>query len=47
MSKSELKQLGWAAVGVVAGLALYNTLKTVAGSTIVGRVLDGSLVRRA
>lgn len=47
MSKAELKQLGWAAVGVVAGMALYNTVRTIAGSTIVGRVLDGSLVRRA
>jgi hypothetical protein len=43
---ANLKQLGWAALGVVAGLALFNTLRTVAGNSIVGKALSGDLARR-
>lgn len=47
LSTANAKQLGWAAVGVVAGIALFNTLKTLAGNSIVGKALSGDLARRA
>lgn len=46
-SAANVKQLAWAAVGVVAGLALFNTLAKVAGNSLAGKVLSGDLVKRA
>jgi hypothetical protein len=40
-------QLGWAAVGVFAGLVLYNNALALTRSTIVGRVIEGRLLRSA
>lgn len=47
ISKTNAKQLGWAAVGVLAGIVLYNNLSKVLGSTVVGKALSGDLVRSA
>jgi hypothetical protein len=46
-STANVKQIGWAAVGVVAGVALFNALTQVAGNSFFGKVLDGSILRRA
>jgi hypothetical protein len=46
-STANVKQIGWAAVGVVAGVALFNILTQLSGRSVVGKVLDGSIVRRA
>lgn len=46
LSAANAKQLGWAALGVVAGIALFNIAKQVAGNTVVGKVLDGSIANR-
>jgi hypothetical protein len=45
-SAANVKQLGWAAVGVVAGFVLYNTLTRLAGNSFAGKVLSGEVVRR-
>jgi energy-converting hydrogenase Eha subunit E len=47
MSKANVRQLGWAAVGVALGLVLYNNVYALSRSTAAGRVLDGSLIRAA
>lgn len=47
ISKANAKQIAWAAVGVTAGLALFNNLSRLTSNTIIGRVLNGSLVRSA
>lgn len=47
LSKANAKQLAWAAVGVTVGIALFNNVSKLLGSTIVGRALNGDLVRGA
>lgn len=47
LSKGNAKQLGYAAVGVVAGIALFNNLQRLFSSTVIGKALDGRLVRSA
>lgn len=41
------QQLLMAAIPVALGIILLNNLKQVAGNTVVGKVIDGSLLRRA
>lgn len=47
MGKKEAKAIGFAALGVVAGIVLFNNLTTFAGNSTVGKFLDGKLVRSA
>ena len=47
VSKANAKQIAWASVGVVAGIALFNNLSRLLSSTVVGKALDGRLVRSA
>lgn len=47
VSKANAKQLIWAAVGVTAGIALFNNLQRLLGNTVAGKALNGDLVRSA
>jgi len=47
VGKKEFRAIGFAALGVVAGIVLFNNLSTVAGNTAIGKFLDGKLVRGA
>ena len=41
VSKANVKQIGWAAVGVTAGIVLYNNVLKLTRGTAVGRVIEG------
>lgn len=47
MGKKELRAIGFASLGVVAGIVLFNNLTALAGNSGVGKLLDGKLVRSA
>jgi hypothetical protein len=45
--KFKPEQILMAAIPVVAGIVILNNLSKLAGSTIVGKIISGDLVRRA
>lgn len=47
MNAKDAKQLGWAALGVMAGVVLYNNALALTRTTVVGKLLEGRLIRSA
>lgn len=45
--KIKPQQVLMAALPVVVGVILLNNIKRLAGSSVVGKVIDGSLIRPA
>ena len=45
--KINFKAMISAGFGVVAGLVMFNNLRSLAGNTVIGKILNGDLIRRA
>ena len=45
--EKRLKQFGMAGIGVVVGIVIFNNLAALAGNTVIGKILEGKLVRSA